>query len=402
MPPLVYEQTRNSVITALLTIYSLAETPIEAPEKEDHGDIDVIVCSPLQSQLQNTGIDAEAAAAMNAIDFKLGKPTSQFAVPWPKHVELPEGTLSAEDHAADEKERPQVFIQVDVITAPSPAMFKWQVFNHCHGDFWNIIGSLIRRYGLTASNSGIYIRIAELEPLDKAAARFFLTNDPTEALRFFGMNEERFWAPFGRKQDLFEYVSTCRFYDPTRFSMREEMKANDRQRLKKRTLFHEWVDEHLPKVREEKKGEWAETSRDDVINIVKDWFGVGERFDKHKKNELGRIRKQTFWGEIRKELPIEGTRAGVALKGLKAEIAAVSKDLSQEEVAKESQVRTWYKENDLDAVKEWALENWSDIERKQLRKEKIACAIHFQKKEMLEAESEEKAITNGGNNKTQI
>lgn len=398
MPPLVYEQTRNSVIAALLSIYSLAETPIEAPEKPDHGDVDVIVCSPLQSLPRSIDINAKVALTIGAIDFKPGKPASQFAVPWPNDAELPKDALSAEDHHAGAKERPQMFIQVDIITAPSPATFKWQVFNHCHGDFWNILGSLIRRFGLTASNSGIYLRIAELEPLNKAAARFLLTSDPAEALRFFGMNEERFWTPFDRKKDLFEYVSTCRFYDPTRFRMKEEMKANDRQRLKKRALFHEWVDGYLPSVHEQKKGEWAEKSRDDVINIVKDWFGIGERFNNYRENGLGRVRKQTFWGEIRKELPIEGTRLGITMKGLKAEIAAIGKNLSQEEAAKESQVRTWYNENDLDAVKEWAMQNWSDIEKQQTQKEKIACAIYFQTKETVEAEDQGKAITSEEDN----
>lgn len=388
MPTSVYEQTRDSVIAVLLSFYSFVQAPIEAPEKPDYGDVDIIVCSPLRDFSQKLEIDNELATAIGATHHKTGKPTSNFAIPWSRAAEKrPNATDAVEMFPAEKSKRP-IFIQVDISTVGSPASFKWQVFNHSHGDLWNMVGSLIRGYGLTASNSGIYVRIAELEPLNKTAARLLLTSDPTEALKFLGMEEERYWRPFPRKRDLFKYVSTCRFYDPMRFGDRAEMKANDRQRIKKRSLFHEWVDQYLPTVRESQKGEWAEKSREDILGIVKAWFGVGERFEKQKRDELTRIRRQTIWSEIRKDLPIEGTRLGIAMKGLKADIAGTVEGQPAEDSRNESEVRKWFEANDFDAVKKWAMDHWAEIEEQQNQKERVACAMHFQRREMAKAEEE--------------
>lgn len=385
MPNAVYERTRARVQDTLLTFYSLAETPIESPEKLDHGDIDVVVCSSLYDSYKGEEMDAKVAAAIGATHYKTGRPTSHFAIPWPENEEKLADTTTRGGPASRKTNEQPVFIQVDINTASSPESFKWQVFNHSHGDLWNMVGSIIRRYGLTASNSGIYVRIAELEPLDKTAARFLLTNDPTTALHFLGMNEARFWRPFSKKWDLFEYVSTCRFFDPTRLSHKEEMKANERQRVRKRTLFQEWVDEYLPSVCANRKGEWAGKSRNDTFSIVKEWFGVGEQFEKRKTDELARCLKRTIWSEIRRELPVEGTRLGIAMKGLKAEIAGVDERLLPEEERRTRDVRAWFKANDFDSVKKWAMEHWEEIEEQQNQKERVACAIYFQQQETKKA-----------------
>lgn len=166
---------------------------------------------------------------------------------------------------------------------PSPAnnkprarpFFQKILFKHAHGDIWNLIGSTIRPFGLTVDDEALWLRIPEIEALNRRASRVLLSRDPVAILRFLGLRVEGFWdAPFASVDALFDYVATSRLFfvhpavSPDRGDQgdrdgngvagvvggeegRRRLKHNDRRRMKGRPVYRRWVNEFIPRLRAE-------------------------------------------------------------------------------------------------------------------------------------------------------
>lgn len=123
---------------------------------------------------------------------------------------------------------------------------------------WNILGLLIRPYGLTVNEEGLYIRIPELESKGKKRARIFLSDSPSKVLEFLihdGSRDE--WNKrFPSVTAMYAYVARCKWYrawlaheKQTNMALsihRERLKANDRNRMRSRPIFARWIEEYVP------------------------------------------------------------------------------------------------------------------------------------------------------------
>jgi hypothetical protein len=248
MPLAVYLHVRDQTLAIMRKYYRYAESPIEAP-KSNYGDVDILVAEPLADVEPET-----IAEVLGAKEFKKtkGSSTTNIALPWPVEVDdcansqsnthitsnethLPndEGSilLNGSQASGDTHETPpssnipyqqctQIeavmdkinvslteesgepskatetavrFIQLDLHDCPTHQRMRWELFHQAHGDFWNIIGTIIRPFGLTASNSGFYLRIAEVERYNKEMGKVKLTEDPAMVLDFLGMDIESKW-----------------------------------------------------------------------------------------------------------------------------------------------------------------------------------------------------------------
>src|SRR5438046_6577778 len=125
MPPEVYETVRDKLLLILRTLFEQAETPIEAPGKKDHGDIDILVAIPQQEFTTE-----ELAEAIGAVRYKKvkGSCTTHFAAPWPSERNL-EGLRQDSNNAQDDQD---CYIQVDVHVC-SKESFAWELFHQAHG-----------------------------------------------------------------------------------------------------------------------------------------------------------------------------------------------------------------------------------------------------------------------------
>ena len=148
-----------------------------------------------------------------------------------------------------------------------------QLFHSAHGDLWNILGSTIRRFGLTVNDRGLYLRIPDIELLDRKKSMVFLTEKPSEVLNFIGIDEKRWWKPFSSQSEMFNYAAGCKLFWVREKDAEEEehdvvgdrpaegqeggeagkkkLKHNDRQRMAKRPIFNDWITVFIPKCREE-------------------------------------------------------------------------------------------------------------------------------------------------------
>ncbi len=80
------------------------------------------------------------------------------------------------------------------------------------GDLWNILGTTIRPFGLTVNDKGMYLRIPEIELLDRKKSMIYLTDSPSQILQFLGLDEEKWWAEFGTRREMFELAAGCRMF----------------------------------------------------------------------------------------------------------------------------------------------------------------------------------------------
>lgn len=120
---------------------------------------------------------------------------------------------------------------------------------------WNILGAMIRPYGLTANEEALYIRIPEIEQVDKKKARVFLTNCPTKVLEFIMRDKHDEWVRrFSSVDAMFDYTSRCKWFhawlaheiEKDNAGVKDSLKSNDRQRMNQRLIFAHWVKDYIP------------------------------------------------------------------------------------------------------------------------------------------------------------
>lgn len=259
MPPEVYYSLRDLYHSLLSTLYAQVATPVEAPSKASYGDIDILVSQPTSDSI-TTECLAEFLVAERTFTIS-GSSTSSFALPYPNLVN---------NH-----------VQLDVHICP-PSTFHWQVFQQSHGDLWNLLGTTIRPFGLTANDVGLHLRIAEIEELNRKRSLILLTNEPGVVLRLLGLDEQMYQRPFESVEAMYEYVVGCRFFRAKTY-VREDLKANDRKRMAQRELYRRFVDVWLPE-----NEYWITTrmarvlalTRDDVAKIVLDRYGKRQEYDR--------------------------------------------------------------------------------------------------------------------------
>ncbi|KAI7787028.1 hypothetical protein LA080_001120 [Diaporthe eres] len=258
MSPSVYNHVKDQCTSALKKLgFSRVVTPIEAPEKDSFGDVDILVCLEGASFTSNVQLDAsewdrvekalkaERSSSQSRIgpDKKRIIGSKSFAVPWPAGLGSPGDSKAASGPR---------FVQVDVRVCDTHQDLEWRVFKHNHGDLWNMLGQIIRPFGLTADEVGLYLRIPEIERQDKKKARVLLTSDPTQVSNFLGLSRPKSESekPFKTVNDIFEYAASCKWFTlwPRDQEFGEE-KASDRSRMKQRPLFKRWVDEFIPACR---------------------------------------------------------------------------------------------------------------------------------------------------------
>lgn len=299
MPRKVYESTKAQCQEILSSLYHHVESPLDGPGKVDFGDIDIYLASPKPEA--STGI-----YAINIISRALGaehtivetgsdsiKAAGSLAIPWPK-----EETNDGED--ADKKH-----IQVDVRVCESEDKLRWMLFKHGHGDFSQIIGVMIRPYGLTIDDSALWLRVPEIEESNKKLAKIFLTSDLPKVLDFLGLPMEGYWdQPFPSAEDMFDYIACCRlmYVAPTAPEPdAKSLRSNDRRRMRQRLIFKKWMDEFVPECRQHGRFSEQKLTKEAVLEEAFAVFGVEEEYKARRKEFLMKRQEDFIWNTLIKE-----------------------------------------------------------------------------------------------------
>ena len=438
LPALVYHQMRDKFHTLLREVFFHVATPIEGPGKRDFGDIDILVATEKQPVENNDGTRGsspkqllatiqQALQADRAI-FNGAEASVNLAIPWPAEIAstidgAAETTQAIGDESLLDVDSLQPhFIQVDVRICASTGQMQWILFKHAHGDFWSIMGSTIRPFGLTADEIGFYIRIPEIEDNNRKLAKVFLTDEPKEVLRFLGLEIDSHWdKPFATADDLYEYAASSKFFwiDPevkdgehgdgvhengqgtTRLTVvigqgtvedaKMQLKSNDRRRMNQRPVFRGWIEEFIPQCRE--KGRFLpsdpEMTRERVrVHVRGDAFACFPGVEEEYMNRL------TVWMEeksknnaisiIKDTVPhdLEPQRRGNLITALKKIILMDDESFG---ILPERPLKTPGGMYLIEDIRNWITENWQGVYeiawQKQIERAREGMALKQAKKE---------------------
>lgn len=283
MPPAVYRSLLNRFLTQLATFFEKVAAPIEAPMKLSFGDIDLIATQPkdAESSIQ------QISTALNAKRTISAAPIHSFAVPYPQLY----GS----------------YVQLDIQVCEADK-FDWEVFHKSHGDLWNLLGSSIRPFGLTANEKGLHLRIPEIEERDRRRSLVFLTADPDTVLDFLALDRNAYAQPFVTVHAMYEYACSTRFFRPTSYA-RDELRANDRKRMAQRELYRRFVEDFVPhnKAALQAIGDVERTSREQVLEESLERFGKRDELEvrvkawRREREELAHKSETRDWRKMKAE-----------------------------------------------------------------------------------------------------
>ncbi|KAF2220610.1 hypothetical protein BDZ85DRAFT_173649, partial [Elsinoe ampelina] len=252
LSPAEYRQLKAHVRDVLHQFFQQVQSPAEAPEKADYGDLDFLVQTPLPSYRPDA-----LESSLSAKAARTSGPVTNFAVP-----------LQAEDST-------HLLAQVDVHICHD-GNIDWLTFHHAYGDIWQILGTIIRRYGLTANDKGLFVRIQEGEDRDWQKSMIFLTQDPQAVLAFLGLNWTTYDAGFTTLAATFHWLAQCRLLDPSAF---KEAATEHRQRnIRTRPMFRRFIEDFIPTLPEPEPSSLP--SRNDILHQALDTFNKQDEYDR--------------------------------------------------------------------------------------------------------------------------
>lgn len=180
-------------------------------------------------------------------------------------------------------------------------------FFQSHGDLWQILGSIIRPYGLTVDDKGLHIRVPEGELINRKKAKVLLTSKPDDILMFLGLPVAEYWRPFVTTEAMFEYIIKCPMFSLPRYSTFEEEMglgtANDRRRMASRPVYREWTQEFKPRLRE--KGLYFENSltRDEIREKAFNTFPIESEYHARVQGFIRDQQRQALRKYIKSQVP---------------------------------------------------------------------------------------------------
>jgi hypothetical protein len=386
MPPLntprmsldIYTQVLQRTLALLQKHYQLCASPIEAPGKTTFGDVDILVALPFSETYNPFVKDGGIFMVPVAHKLKLllyaealittkNNPTIHFAIPWPNN-----NTPNSEE---------KDFVQIDVHHLRTKESHQWELFRSAHGDLWTILGGVIRPFGLTANDVGLYLRIPEIETLNKKKSLIFLTSDPKEVLDLLGLEVETWWKQFESQEKMFQYASTTKLFwikEETNLNEgdvltgvnleqedgdagKKELKHSDRQKLAKRPVFKTWMEEFIPRLREQGGSRDSKFTRTQIRDEAFEKFGVKEVYETRLKEWQLSENLMALKRDIRGKIPpVEEIPEGHLFRA--AAIRKLTRVITDGAEFDDTYPRAAEKDEnglyDLDKVKSFVTENW--------------------------------------------
>ena len=198
MSPEVYTQVKNTITTALESVFAYVTIPLELPGKADYGDLDFLVSAPLSGSAELTRTTFPFSIVIDAIKHALGTPHGRrgfltpdcmyFAIPTPSVSAISTSSPSISFAAAEESDDElEPWIQVDVKVCYRPDLFSWITFQLNYATQGGILGAMIKPIGLTLDLEGLHIRVEDIEATNWPGSLVFVTKDPWTACRILDL-----------------------------------------------------------------------------------------------------------------------------------------------------------------------------------------------------------------------
>lgn len=280
-------------------------TPPEAPQKPDHGDIDILVDKPLrdftcerltqalgaEDRLRTGGKQTRGAYSL------LKMSTRDSALPLVLKANADSVSCSGvTSFAIPVPERTNELFQLDVHVC-KPNLIDWEATIYSYGDVWHILGQATNRLGFAINDTGFHLRVPEIEKTHPKDCLLHLTNDPTEAMRFLGLDHERFVKAFLTIDEVFAWATSSRFFDRYVF---EKQKGKLLSKKKaERPMYINFVEHWLPQnpdvgVRDPDKDETRTRLTEEALVTFDKRDDLTSMLERHKR----RLMKDAMWSQI--------------------------------------------------------------------------------------------------------
>ena len=363
MPPDVYYRMLNHVKKQVRPLFLQVEHAVDAPEKPDFGDLDLLALhKPNLTADKKSKLLEHVAKELKAhrIEFT-AVGLYMLALPW----------LDKESNPVPDK-----FVQLDLRIWEDKIDLDWSLFIQCNGDMINILAALIKHKGLTITDRALNVRIPETEKANKKAARVELTRDPKTVIEYLGLNVDRFFKPFETRDQLMTYMAGCRFHNPTCINriayekdpeksteqgqglndaVKTTLNDYDRERLETRPMFAYWYQDFMPKHRDMPIGSAAHLTREETLEDVFQFFGdeVRSKYYKQKETAITATLRSSVFRSIHEALEskIPSEDMDDTMRGLRKIVRDEFEDDGDNEMAK------LYNNDDFAGSIIWAKEN---------------------------------------------
>lgn len=245
------------------------ETLLEAPEKADYGDMDFIIASDEKVDLLQLAQSVGAKAIIITGNDKVQRCTLAVPKDGSKRDAPVAEYKVTKSPPPDSGPLESDLSQVDIEILPSE-IFRWHMFYASYSDLAGLLGKIARPFGFTITDKGLFLRLQELDEskdmswlrIADAEGFLHLCSDPDEIMRFFGLDQERYYKGFTTLEDFYRWLADCRFLSPEVVDIKRD-NSSERQKERKRTVYTRFFDEYLPKhfgINEEKSDEVAPDS----------------------------------------------------------------------------------------------------------------------------------------------
>lgn len=348
MPPGVYQRMIANIRPKLEQFFDKVAVPRDAPGKTDYGDVDFLV-DGVHSQALDGSLWQLVQSALGA-DHHKHQGSHSYAIP---HPDI-EGA----------------HVQVDIEL--NPGDFDWTLFMKGDGDLLQILGIIHRTLGLTCTDQGLHVRLEEIETYDKKEARVFLTDQPAQAIRFYGLDIDKYNEGFSSETEIFNWVAAGRFFSKELFERRIE-KADDRTRQLRRPLYRHFVEDYMPTVTHSSNKIWTRT---EVLQEALGTFGTHTEYhEKMAKHDLHHAEKQV-WEDIKTRIVASDKSTKTAVRALRRWVSFKSGcPVVLEHPLQPHQYLNWATHvgpDNRQDVLEWVQSNWQDVKSRDKAYQNVA------------------------------
>jgi hypothetical protein len=294
LSPERYIEITTLVVDALLhSFYKRVVPTSPCPNKESHGDVDILVCESI------TSLDPRAVFRSTAVVHNGGVTSFDF-----------------KGH------------QIDLIHV-RPEHFEMATFFYGYGDVGMILGMITRTVGLKFGYQGLSIVVhSHLIPL---------STDLTETLRFLGLDVHVWRRGFTTDEQVFAFITSSTLFRPSMFRRRDDKwNHGERRALQDRTMFVAfiaYVEQNYPS-----ETEPARLSVEEVSQRAIDFFQKQSALDAvNEKIERGRKLKERFNGHMVMEI------TGMSGKEMGAFMAQCKEAITEDKILSMSpdEMRQW-------------------------------------------------------------
>lgn len=296
IPNHIHQRLVSHFQSTLSLFFSKVGCSPGAPEKYEHGDIDILVEGPLNSSASAT----ELQSALRAAACISSSPTTYFAI-W-------------DDQLA-------AYVQLDVHVCRRGGI-EWECFHRSYGDLWNILGVMGKPFGISVNDTGVRISAESIEKRNRKASMLFLTESPREAIEFFGCDWNQYQKGFQTVEEFFAFCAQCRFLNHEKVGWKLIGRRDEGRLKEKRPLCRRWVTEYLPSISPSEAQSKTTASHLKITRetILREALTKFNKWDEYYCLIAG-WEKENFdremWGRIAERLPIRGGDLGHVLRPLK-------------------------------------------------------------------------------------